>query len=258
MSDPTNPTKIGSVSGGEGTTINSVAVRADGLAVATVEPSTKTDAGELIFFNAGASELASEPLGRVTVGALPDMITITLDGAHALVANEGEPAADYSVDPEGSVSVAALRSGVEASAQTDVRTADFTAFNAPDALPEGVHVFGQVGASTTVAQILEPEYITVSGGKACVSLQENNAIGVVDIASASVDRIFPLGYQDRATVAFDASDKDGGINLKKTGRSRASSSRTPSRRTRRTARPTSSPRTRATPATGTPTLRRCA
>lgn len=191
VNNPANPTRIGSVSGGEGTTINSVAVRADGLAVATVEPATKTEEGELIFFNAGASELASEPLGRVTVGALPDMVTLTADGSYALVANEGEPASDYSVDPEGSVSVIALRSGVEASEQEDVRTADFSAFNAPGALPEGVHVFGQVGASTTLAQNLEPEYITVSGGTAYVSLQENNAIAVVDIASASVKHIFP-------------------------------------------------------------------
>lgn len=214
VNNPANPTRIGSVSGGEGTTINSVAVRADGLAVATVEPATKTEEGELIFFNAGASELASEPLGRVTVGALPDMVTLTADGSHALVANEGEPASDYSVDPEGSVSVIALRSGVEASEQEDVRTADFSAFNTPGELPDGVHVFGQVGDSATVAQNLEPEYITVSGGTAYVSLQENNAIAVVDIASASVKHIFPLGYQDRTTVAFDASDKDDRINLR--------------------------------------------
>ncbi|WP_249399718.1 choice-of-anchor I family protein [Corynebacterium qintianiae] len=142
------------------------------------------------------------------------MVTITTDGKYALVANEGEPAEDYTVDPEGSVSVIALGGELKASAQADVRTADFTRFNAEGVLPEGVHVFGQVGGSTTVAQNLEPEYITVSGGKAYVSLQENNAIAVIDIASANVDDIFPIGYQDRTTVAFDSSDKDGGINFR--------------------------------------------
>ena len=75
-SDLSNPTKIGEVSGGENTTINSVAVRADGLAVATVEPENKTDNGELIFFDAGA-ETPGEVLGRVGVGALPDMVAMT-------------------------------------------------------------------------------------------------------------------------------------------------------------------------------------
>ncbi len=210
--DPKAPKKIGEVFGGEGTTINSVAVRNDGLAVATVEPSDKTAAGEVIFFDAGAKKIGTV-LGRVGVGSLPDMVTVTPDGKYALVANEGEPAEDYTVDPEGSVSVIALPEGVAAAAQRDVRTADFNAFNAPGALPEGVHIFGQVGESKTVAQNLEPEYIAVDGGKAYVTLQENNAIAVVDIESAKVERIFPLGYQDRREVPADISDKDGKINI---------------------------------------------
>ncbi|MEX3504416.1 choice-of-anchor I family protein [Corynebacterium sp. LK2510] len=211
-SDPTELSLIGSVSGGANTTINSVAVRADGLAVATVEPDAdKTLPGELIFFDAGAEDLG-EVLGRVTVGSLPDMVALTEDGAYALVANEGEPAEDYSVDPEGSISVVTLPSAVAAASQGDVRTAGFDAFEGTLA-DKGVHIFGQVGASTTEAQNLEPEYIATAGGKAYVTLQENNAVAVVDIATATVEDVFPLGYIDRTEVALDASDKDGTINL---------------------------------------------
>lgn len=210
--DPAKPTKVGEVSGGENTTINSVAVRNDGLAVAAVEPENKTDAGELIFFDAGADELGTV-LGRVGVGALPDMVTITPEGDYALVANEGEPAEDYSVDPEGSVSVVKLPASVEAATQADVRTADFRAFEGTLA-HKGVHIYGQVGASTTEAQNLEPEYIAVAGGKAYVTLQENNAVAVVDIASATVEDVWPLGYTDRREVPMDISDKDGKINIR--------------------------------------------
>ena len=210
--DPAKPTKVGEVSGGENTTINSVAVRNDGLAVAAVEPENKTDAGELIFFDAGADEPGTV-LGRVGVGALPDMVTITPEGDYALVANEGEPAEDYSVDPEGSVSVVKLPASVKAATQADVRTADFRAFEGTLA-DKGVHIYGQVGASTTEAQNLEPEYIAVAGGKAYVTLQENNAVAVVDIASATVEDVWPLGYTDRREVPMDISDKDGKINIR--------------------------------------------
>ena len=210
--DPSTPTKVGEVSGGENTTINSVAVRADGLAVATVEPENKTDAGELIFFDAGA-DTPGTVLGRVGVGALPDMVTITPEGDYALVANEGEPAEDYSVDPEGSVAVVKLPDALKAATQADVRTADFTAFEGTLA-DKGVHIYGQVGASTTEAQNLEPEYIAVSGGKAYVTLQENNAVAVVDIATATVEDVWPLGYTDRREVPMDISDKDDKIDLR--------------------------------------------
>ena len=211
-SDPATPTKVGEVSGGENTTINSVAVRRDGLAVATVEPENKTDNGELIFFDASADKLGAV-LGKVSVGALPDMVTITPDGAYALVANEGEPAEDYSYDPEGSVSVVTLPSDVAAAPQDAVRTADFNAFEGTLA-EKGVHIFGQVGDSKTEAQNLEPEYIAVSGGKAYVTLQENNAIAVVDIAAATVEDVWPLGYTDRREVPMDFSDKDGKIDIR--------------------------------------------
>ena len=114
--DPENPTKLfdlettgvvaddGSVIP-DGAVANSVAVRKDGLGVVAVESDPKTDDGWLVFFDAAGDGTA---LGAVRVGALPDMVTITPDGTKAVVADEGEPADDYSVDPEGTVGVVAL------------------------------------------------------------------------------------------------------------------------------------------------------
>ena len=76
-------------------------------------------------------------------------------------------------------------------------------------LDAGVRIFGP---NADVAQDLEPEYIAVSddGKTAWASLQENNAIAVIDLTQDQVVDIFPLGYKDfgLAENALDAGDRD--------------------------------------------------
>lgn len=81
-------------------------------------------------------------------------------------------------------------------------------------LDEQTRVFGRNGLQT-VAQDLEPEYVTFSadGTKAWVSLQENNAMVEVDIQSQQVVQIKGLGYKDWSQSAVDASDQDGQIRI---------------------------------------------
>ena len=166
-----------------GAAANSVAVRS-GLVVAAVENVNKQAPGSAVFFDADGNHLKT-----VTVGALPDMVTFSPDGKWVLVANEGEPSDDYSVDPEGSVSVIDLRHGIGHVSQSSVRTAGFSAWNG--APPPGVRVYGP---GATVAQDLEPEYITVSADSrtAWVTVQEANALATVDIAQARVTH--PVSY----------------------------------------------------------------
>lgn len=188
---------------------NSVAIRADGLGIAAFEASVKTDPGHLVFFDARAD--GPKILGTVTVGVQPDNVVITPDGRFALTANEGEPADDFSTDPEGSISVVRLSTPkVAAAKQKDVATADFHAFE-NGRLPAGVRVFGPTpnGADHPVSRNLEPEYISVVGNNAYVALQEANAIAVVQIPSARVTDIRPLGFKDHGVVPLDPSDRDG-------------------------------------------------
>jgi hypothetical protein len=199
---------------------NSVAVRPDGLGVIAFESPVKTDPGTLVFFDADAATDASAVLGSVTVGALPDMVTISADGKYAVSANEGEPAEDFSVDPEGSVSVVKLNPAQKrAPQQNDVRTADFHAFEAGGSLtlPADVRVFGPAphGDDKPVSRNLEPEYVAIDGRTAYVALQEANAIAVVDLNRARVSEILPLGAKDHgiAGSGLDPSDRDGGIGI---------------------------------------------
>lgn len=186
---------------------NSVAVH-DGLVAVAMQADTKTDAGSVGFFDASTLAL----LKIVTAGALPDMVTFTPNGDYALIANEGEPEGycDGQVDPEGSVSIVDLRHGVR---KARVTTAGFTAYNGRvDRLrAQGVRIFGP-GAS--VAQDLEPEYITTSkdGRTAYVTLQEANALATIDVRKGKVTNVKSLGLKDHSLAGngLDASDKDGG------------------------------------------------
>ncbi len=204
LSDLSSPNLINSINlDGVGAGVNSVAVSNGTIAVA-VANNPEQNPGVVAFFDADGNLLDS-----VTVGALPDMVTFTPDGSRVLVANEGEPNDDYTVDPEGSISIIDV-------ATKEVTTASFTAFNdQQEALvSSGVRIFGP---KATVAQDLEPEYIAVSGDNttALVTLQENNAVAVVDIANSKVINILPLGFKDHSQKAnsLDPSNEDAGINL---------------------------------------------
>ena len=187
ISDPANPTKVKDIEIAGGGS-NSVAVN-NGIVAIAVEADTKQDNGVVEFYNADGILQAS-----VTVGALPDMLTFTPDGNKDIVANEGEPNDDYDVDPEGSISIIDISGGITSAT---VMTADFTAFNdrKQELIEKGVRIYGP---DATVAQDLEPEYIAVSpdGSTAFVTLQENNAVAVVDIETATVTEVLPLGYKD--------------------------------------------------------------
>lgn len=221
FADPTNPTLIKSiptadVGAGLGG-INSVAVF-NGIVALAVEASPKTNNGVVAWLR--ASDLVM--LGTDTVGALPDMLTFTPDGRYLLVANEGEPNSygeSVSVDPEGTVSIVEV-SGLTPTATTSslVRTVSpvgFASFNSQLASLQaaGVRIYGP---NASVAKDLEPEYITISADSATayVTLQENNAIAIIDIATKTVTSIKPLGFKDHnlAGMGMDVSDEDGGIN----------------------------------------------
>ena len=194
--------------------VNSVSVSGN-LAAVAVEAAPKTDSGWVVFVNVDTLAYVQS----VQVGALPDMVTFTPDGSKVVVACEGEPNEGYSIDPEGSV-------GVISVADYSLATVGFTDFNVGaaryDELSTAKMVLDGYSATSadnkaTVAQSLEPEYITVSADSstAYVVLQENNAIAVINLANNTIDKIFGLGFKDHSIPGneMDASQKDG-VNIR--------------------------------------------
>lgn len=293
ITDPTAPTRTRQIdvsTYGDGP--NSADFYSDtvagGLLAVAVEGEEVNTPGTVAFFDREGDFVYS-----VTVGVLPDLVTFTPDGSKVLVANEGEPNDEYTIDPEGSVSIVSV-----GATSATVETADFTAFNGQKQalIDSGVRIFGGVEtftvtaysdtdpaaltlygnvqadwengwltiytgddpvayqidgvvtktdtltlttdfdgdtntdvltdtgtvnihtAKSTVAQDLEPEYIAVSPISptiAWVTLQENNAVAVVDIANSSVVTVTALGFKDHSLAGngLDASDEDGCINI---------------------------------------------
>jgi DNA-binding beta-propeller fold protein YncE len=186
---------------------NSIAIH-DGVIAVAVENAIKTDPGQVQFFDTNGTLLSS-----VTVGALPDMLIFTPNGRRLLVANEGEPNDAYTVDPEGSVNIIDMTVGAANLTQADVRTATFD-----DSTPKtNASSIRRYGPGATLAQDLEPEYIAVSHDSktAWVTLQENNAIAILDIEAGVFTQLVGLGFKDhnQAGNGLDASDQDGGINI---------------------------------------------
>ncbi len=189
-----------------GAVANSLCVVPGGIAVAA-EASPKTDPGKVVFFDANGNLLS-----QVTVGAQPDHVSVTPNGQKVLVANEGEPDNTYTIDPQGTISVIDISGGIAGVSGANVTSIDFTAYT-PMMLP-GVRIFG---SGATVAQDMEPEYITVSDDsqKAFVACQENNAVVRIDLATNSIEQITALGMKDHSLPGngLDASDSPTGINI---------------------------------------------
>ncbi|MBQ4813049.1 choice-of-anchor I family protein [Pseudoalteromonas luteoviolacea] len=195
---------------------NSVAISGNLMAVA-VAKETGT-AGKILFFEIAQDSVKF--IKSVTVGDLPDMVTFTPDGNKAIVANEGEPKGDYSVDPEGSIAIIDTTNGEIADTATML---DFNAFDTQQATLEaqGVVFANPTGRiikgktiTTTVSMDLEPEYVSVSkdGRYAYVSLQENNAMAIVDLETNTL-AVKGFGFKDWSNWTLDASDKDDKINF---------------------------------------------
>lgn len=184
----------------------SVAVRNGLIAVASPD-TVETNLGKVIFFNINGTLL-----GSVLVGSLPDMITFTPNGQKLLVANEGQPNDNYSVDPQGTISIIDVTDTIFTPA--DVTTVSFTAFDNQLATLK-TQGYRNTTASSTLSQDAEPEYITVSDNSqiAWVTLQENNAIARISIDSGLVTHIFPLGTADMmsSSRSMDASDQGTSI-----------------------------------------------
>ena len=199
---------------------NSIAIDANNQLLAVAMAATSVgEAGQIAFYNISGDTPVF--IKNVTVGALPDMVAFSHDGAKVVVANEGEPNGDYSIDPEGTISIIDITNGTIADNALSINFQDYNNQQAEleaqglvFANPTGRTINGNL-INTTVAMDLEPEYVSISKDNkyAYVSIQENNGLAIINLEDNSLE-LKGLGFKDWSNLQFDASDKDGGVNFK--------------------------------------------
>jgi len=204
----TTPVKVSSIDlTPYGTGVNSVAVRKGKVAVAVQNGNdivgSKQLKGSVVIFDTSGNHLKT-----IEVGYLPDMVTFSKNGKKIIVANEGEPNDDYSVDPVGSIGIANIKTG----AYTDI---GFSGVPLTDAKDGTLVRLGNT-PSNDQAKDLEPEYITVSGKYAYVTLQENNAMAKVDLRKNTLEYVKSFGAKSWESTSNNTIDieEEGEINMK--------------------------------------------
>lgn len=187
--------------------MTSVTVSPDGSKLAAaIQAENYADNGVVALF-ACNTDGSLELLSTVTVGVQPDMLTFAGNGT-ILTADEGEPREGTNAeDPKGSVTIVTIDSANGMNANSVY----FDKFDGKrdELTSAGVLVQKGIYPSTD----FEPEYIAVAGNTAYVSLQEANAVAVLDIASGEFTNVYPLGFQNYGTTKVDL-EKNGTIELK--------------------------------------------
>ncbi len=208
LANPSVPVLLNSISVTPFGNINSLTVH-NGVVACAMENSNPQANGSIVFLDQNGTLISQVP-----VGAMPDMITFNNDYTKVLVACEGEPKSDYSVDPEGTVGIIDITGGYATLSASNVTMVNFQSFNGQEAAlrTQGIRIFGP---GSSAAQDFEPEYITISedNSTAYVSLQENNAMAVINIAAGTVSAVRPLGAMNYANGnnGLDASDQTAGV-----------------------------------------------
>lgn len=188
--------------------MTSVAVSEDGskLAVA-IQAENYADTGRVALFTCNADGTLTFDKVYET-GVQPDMVTFASNDSKILTADEGEPRDGYGdgiIDPKGTVTIINL-------ADQTVSQVDFTSYDNSDSREQLVESGVILKKNTNPSVDFEPEYIAVGDKTAYVTLQEANAIAVIDLNQQSLTGVYSAGYEDYSTCAVDIDKKMKHIN----------------------------------------------
>ena len=207
IQNPQTPVLVGGVDvtlyGGG---VNSLVNIGNGYLAAAIEDSNAQAPGKVVFF-----DMSGLYINEVTVGVLPDMITVTDDNSKVITANEGEPNDDYDIDPLGSVSVIDISGGIINVTQADVTTIDFTSYNGQESAlrAQGALIFGKQSVRTPT-DLFFSEYSEGSSNNKYIEIY-NGTGSSVDLSNYIIMQNSNGGPWDEYTDVLSGTLADGDV-----------------------------------------------
>lgn len=184
----------------------SVSISKDGTMLAAAIQAKDYSAKGIVGIFKCNTDGSLELITTQAVGVQPDMVKFVGNDT-ILTADEGEPrSGDGGVDPKGSVSIVKLNGNT-----TTAKTVYFDKYDEKRDELTSAGILIQKGKKPS--EDFEPEYIAYSGNTAYVSLQEANAIAVLDLTTQEFTGVYSLGFKDYGKIKIDL-EKNDKIELK--------------------------------------------
>lgn len=196
ITDPAQPVGLGSVSladlGHADDQPTSVAVYGDYVLVVIDETGGNFTApkGRLDVLRLSDRSVVAS----IDLAGQPDSIAISGDGAYAAIAIENQRDEEFTPAGGEEGDLPQLPAGFVQVIELDATPADWAATPIPLVNPDGSALASFTAAGIDSATDPEPEYVTINGdNKLAVTLQENNGIVVIDLATRAIDTVFSAG-----------------------------------------------------------------
>lgn len=208
ISDPTDPVGDGSIdlatAGHADDQPTSVSVLG-GYLLVVVDSSGgdfENPSGRLDVYRVTDRSPGATPVTSIDLGGQPDSIAISEDQAYAVVAMENQR--DEEATPEGrdEGDLPQLPAGFVQVVELGGEPASWTAEPLALTNPDGSPLQSFVDAGVETPEDPEPEYGDInSGNDYALTLQENNAVVVVDLETRAIENVFSAG-----NAAYDGVD----------------------------------------------------
>lgn len=212
ISDPKNPAGAGSLSLAQ-------------LGDVDDQPTSVAVVGQYVLVVVDTSESFANPSGRLDIVRLsdskrirsidlagqPDSIDISAGEDYAAIAIENQRNEEATPPGKSKGDLPQLPAGFVQVIDLDGAPADWDAHRIDLVKPDGSALPSFIAAGLTEPTDPEPEYVSINGkDKLALTLQENNGIVIIDLATRAIDKVFSAG---KVTASGFDTKKDGKISL---------------------------------------------
>lgn len=189
------------------------------------QPTSVAVVGKYVLVVVDTSESFTNPSGRLDVVRLsdskrirsialegqPDSIDISAGEDYAAIAIENQRDEDATPPGKAKGDLPQLPAGFVQVVDLDGAPADWETNRVDLVNPDGSALQSFLDAGITEPTDPEPEYVSINGqDKLALTLQENNGIVIIDLATREVEKVFSAG---KVTVSGIDAKKDGKISL---------------------------------------------